>query len=209
MEPGSAGVSPAKGWYSRNYLPHCDVPGLIQAITFRLADALPKEVIIRLNQERTDDNVKRRKIESFLDASHGHCWLRQGPVAQFVEQALLHFDGPRYRLLAWCIMPNHVHTLIETSDGWPLANTVHSWKSYSAKEINKALHRTGTVWQREYYDRYIRNDRHLVAVINYIHENPVKAGLVENPWQWPYSSARFLSPVGQRGSAGVSPADVG
>jgi len=191
--PGSAGVSPAKGWYSRNYLPHCDVPGLIQAITFRLADALPKEVIARLDSEPTDDIVKCRKIEAFLDAGHGQCWLRQPPIAQIVEQALLHFDGQRYHLLAWCIMPNHVHTLIEPFDQWSLSSIVHSWKSYTAKEINKVLQRTGTVWQREYYDRYIRDDSHLAAVINYIHENPVKAGLVDKPWQWPYSSARLLA----------------
>ncbi|MGH8274671.1 MAG: REP-associated tyrosine transposase [Gammaproteobacteria bacterium] len=194
-----------KGWYSRNYLPHCDTPGLIQAITFRLADALPKAVMERLEQEAENDEDKRRRIEAYLDTGHGCCWLSRSNLARIVENALLHFDGENYRLIAWCIMPNHVHTLIETKGevaslvgGTPalpesqrLASIVHSWKSFSAHEINRVLGRQGIVWQREYYDRYIRDDRHLAATIKYIHENPVKAGLAAGAELWPFSSARF------------------
>ena len=110
---GSAGVSPAnnspKGWYSRNYLPHCDTPGLIQAITFRLADALPKAVLQRL--AAIENGAEKRKIlEDCMDAGHGACYLRNARCASIVEQALLHYDGNRYRLLAWCI-------ILETSVG--------------------------------------------------------------------------------------------
>lgn len=194
---GSAGVPPAhnsispppKGWYSRGYLPHIDVPGLLQAITFRLADSLPTDVLDRLAEEKLDDTERRERIEAFLDAGHGECWLARPEIAKIVEDALLHFDGERYRLISWCIMPNHVHVLIETRPGHPLAEVVHSWKSFTAKEINAVLGRSGEVWQREYFDRYIRDDRHLQATIEYIESNPVKAELVERAENWPYSSA--------------------
>jgi len=189
----SAGVSPAsqsqKGWYSRGYLPHVDVPGLIQSITFRLADSLPHDVLDRLADEKLDDAERRKRIESFLDAGHGECLLARPEIAQIVENALLHFDGERYRLIAWCVMPNHVHVLIETRAGHPLAAVIHSWKSFTAKEINSMLGRSGEVWQREYFDRYIRDDRHLQAVIKYIEENPVKAKLVMSADDWRFSSA--------------------
>jgi putative transposase len=186
---GSAGVSPAKNWYSRGYLPHFDHPDLIQSITFRLADALPASVIERLRQGETDDAQFREKLEAYLNAGHGECILREPAHAQIVEDALLHFDGQRYRLLAWVIMPNHVHVLIETKNGHPLPEVIHSWKSYSAKALNNVMQRQGEVWQREYFDRYIRDNRHLLAVIDYIENNPVKAGLAETPAAWRFGSA--------------------
>lgn len=86
---------------------------------------------------------------------------------------------------------NHVHTLIEPLEGNPLARIVHSWKSYTAKEANRILGRAGRFWSPEYFDRYIRDERHLVNAISYIHHNPVKAGLAEQPEDWPFSSAKL------------------
>lgn len=186
-----------KHWHSRGYLPHRDTPGLLQAVTFRLADSLPANALDRLRQEAGDDAAKHRSIEALLDAGYGACWLKQPAIAEIVEDALLHGDVQRYRLLAWCVMPNHVHVLIETREGWPLPGVLHSWKSFTAKAINQYLGRTGTVWMQDYFDRYIRDDHHLAAVIAYIHANPVKAGLVQNEWEWPHSSARL------HGSAGM------
>ena len=190
---GSTGVPPAKtlkGWYTRNRLPHCDAPGLIQAITFRLADALPREVLQRIARLR-DDADKRRQLEHWMDAGLGSCLLADPRCAGIVQQALRYHDGNKYRLLAWCVMPNHVHVLIEPAEGVPLADILHAWKSYTAKRINRLLGRSGRVWQREYYDRYIRNDHHLAAVIRYIHHNPVKAELAATPEAWRFSSARL------------------
>ena len=216
LAPGTAGVPPAKppkGWYSRNYLPHCDTPGLIQAITFRLGDALPKRLLQRL-QEETDDAIKRAHFEQLLDAGHGRCWLARHDCAEVVEQALFHGDGERYRLLAWCIMPNHVHVLIEPHQRENLGRIIHSWKSFSAKKINKILARTGPLWQREYHDRYIRDDAHLAAVVRYIEHNPVKAGLVTSAESWRFGSGWSRQDAGgprdkgapAPGTAGVPPA---
>lgn len=178
-----------KGWHSRGYLPHCDAPGLIQSVTFRLADSLPLDVLKRIFAEESKDFSRREKIENFLDSGHGSCWLAQGELAGLVENALFHFDRERYRLLAWCVMPNHVHALVEIFQGHSLGDIVHSWKSFTAKGINRVLRRSGLVWEADYFDRYVRDDLQLRATIDYIENNPLKAGLVASKEGWPFSSA--------------------
>ena len=184
------------GWHSRDYLPHFDHPGLIQAITFRLADALPAEQLHRWQTEleheteAVPDLETRRRIEAWIDAGHGGCALRDERVARLVEESLLHFDGDRYGLLAWVVMPNHVHLLVETHEGWPLAGLAHSWKTWTARRANALLNQTGPFWQQEYHDRFIRDCDHLANVVRYIEQNPVKAGLCARPEDWRWSSAR-------------------
>jgi len=87
-------------------------------------------------------------------------------------------------------MPNHVHIVIQLLGDKPLSKIIWNWKSYTSKAILK-LHpeQDSPVWMRDYWDRYIRNENHLAASIEYIHNNPVKAGLVENITDWPWSSA--------------------
>lgn len=97
---GAHKMTTHKFWHSRGYLPHCDVPGLLQSITLRLADSLPAEVLHRLMQEEIDDVSRHNQIEQLLDTGHGACWLKQKIIADIVENALLHGDGKRYRLLA-------------------------------------------------------------------------------------------------------------
>ena len=178
-------------WRSRGHLPHIDAPGLLQSVTFHLGDSLPAAALRRLLAETEDDDAERlRRIERLLDAGHGACHLARPHIATLVEDALLHFDEQRYRLVAWVVMPNHVHLLSETLPGYPLAGVVQGWKSFTAKEANCLLGRTGPFWARDYYDRYIRDDHHLAAVVRYIERNPVKAGLVAEPEDWPFGSAR-------------------
>lgn len=191
VELKSVDVPQVKNWYSRGYLPHLDHPGLIQFITFRLADALPAEVIARLRLCAPDGAHYAEAVQEHLNAGHGECLLRLPAHARIVQDALLHFDGQRYRLLAWVLMPNHVHVLVETQPAHSMSAIVHSWKSFTAKAINQALERQGTLWQREYFDRYIRDERHLQAVIDYIDNNPVKAGLVQLASDWRFGSARL------------------
>jgi putative transposase len=186
-----------KGWYSRGYLPHLDQPGLLQFITFRLSDSLPAAVLQRLMAETAADEAERyRRIEAHLDSGHGACWLRRPAIATLVQDALLHFDGARYRLLAWVIMPNHTHVLIETQRSFPLPGVVQSWKGFTARQANARLGRRGAFWHRDYYDRYIRDDAHWAAVTRYIDHNPVKAGLAKNVADWPFGSAGFVSGAG-------------
>ena len=196
---GARASRPHKAWHSRGYLPHLDQPGTIQSLTFRLFDSVPSKVVevwkseLALTGDEKADDPRcadlRKRIEHYVDQGHGVCWLRDERIARQVEKALFHFDGVRYRLLAWVVMPNHVHVLIETLPGFPLADIIHSWKSYTAKQANKTLERTGTFWMPDYFDRFIRDERHLVAVTDYIEQNPVKVGLVQEAGDWQWSSA--------------------
>jgi REP element-mobilizing transposase RayT len=186
-----------RGWYSRGYLPHFDQPQLIQFVTFRLADSLPKEVAQAIEHElrkkktpkSTWEAERRERLEAYLDAGHGACHLRVPRIAELVQNALLHFDGQRYRLIEWAIMPNHVHVLIEQMEGHRLGAVLHAWKSFTSKEANKLLRRTGAFWEADFFDRYIRNEKHYERVAAYIRENPVMAGLSKRPEDWAWSSA--------------------
>lgn len=111
--------------------------------------------------------------------------------AAIVENALLHGDGESYALAAWCVMPTHVHVVVEPFESAPLAKIVHSWKSFSAHEINRAEAREGALWLREYFDRFMRSDRQFDWTVEYVEDNPVAGGLVQNPADWPFSSARW------------------
>lgn len=183
-----------KGWYASKNLPHFDSQGAQQFITYRLDDSLPAErrgeweALLKI-----EDNVeKRKKLEAYLDRGLGACHLRDARIAELVQGNLWHHDGVKYRLLAWVVMPNHVHALIEV---WrvPLGKILQGWKGYTAKEATRVLGRQGTFWAEDYFDRYIRDEEHRQRVVRYIEHNPVKAGLARAPEDWPWSSARYRS----------------
>ncbi len=226
------------GWYSRGYLPHADGAGLIQHITFHLADSLPRFAIERMSEEvkafpeDQRNAFKRRRIHELLDAGFGSCILRNEACARAVEDTLLFGDGTRYHLSAWVVMPNHVHVLIEQIHGWPLGKVVQAWKRHSTKIIRSLSEMQGTkaecnsaipgecsgtqtdcksaipgsriaelhsacsdqsgsaLWQRDYWDRFIRDEHHFDAVAAYIEQNPVAAGLASNAEEWAFGSAR-------------------
>jgi putative transposase len=213
---------PGGPWHSRGYLPHFDGRELIQHVTFHLADSLPREVLERVEEEirilpADKQEIERRKrVEDWIDAGHGSCVLRQPAVAALVQGAFLHFDGSRYRLLAWVVMPNHVHVLFQSLGDRTVAQIVASWKKFTARGIcdfrragngnanlpigssSHATRESGVpeigrnptpVWHREYWDRFICNDCHFQQAVEYIRQNPVKAGLVERPEDWQWSSA--------------------
>lgn len=173
------------------FLPHLDRPRMVQSVTFRLADSLPKEK--RLEWECllriTDDGERIRQIEEYLNRGAGLCILRQSECAEIVQNALLHFDQQRYHLIAWCIMPNHVHVLFETVGRYPIGKVIHSWKTFTTREINKLLGRSGPLWQEDYFDTFMRDAEHKSNEVRYIERNPVKANLVHQPTDWRWSGA--------------------
>jgi REP element-mobilizing transposase RayT len=183
------------GWYSRGYLPHFDAEGKTQTVTFRLFDSMPLEILHRWEEEisslpkKEHDLERRKRIDAYLDRGYGSCYLRDDRIAKIVQNSLLHFDGERYLLHAWVVMPNHVHVLYTPQTGWELSQIVHSWKSYTAKACNRALGRNGEFWQPEAFDRYIRDEKHFANAMSYIENNPVKAGLCDKPEHWQWSSA--------------------
>jgi REP element-mobilizing transposase RayT len=177
-------------------LPHWTQQGGIYAVTFRLADSIPagaaqamkvERAAIRMRaeaQHRELTAVERKrlhklheaKVDQWLDAAHGECWLRRDDIASVVANALSHFDGDRYHLLSWCVMPNHVHAVLQPLAGHELPQILHSWKSFSAHEINQLLQRSGAVWQDEYYDHLIRDGEDLRHCVDYAWSNPDHAG---------------------------------
>ncbi len=199
------------------HLPHWSHKDSAYHVTFRLADSLPENILDQWTSERneialraadpnrplTEHEVQRllelhsEKIQTHLDVGHGSCWLKDGRVAEWVANAIKHFDGGRYRLLAWCVMPNHVHVLVQPFAAHTLQSIVHSWKSFTANKANEILNRSGAFWQTEYYDHLVRNQRELLVVEKYIWDNPDKAALPE--WRWRSSLFR-----GERTSKPVS-----
>lgn len=210
-ESGGAGVPPAiflplggALTIRSRRLPHWEVREAVYFVTFRLADSLPKHALQKIVSRRTDipatasqmnreltaserrrvGQLHARRIEKILDVGGGKCLLLNSAVACVVATALKEFDGSRYRLFAWCIMPNHVHVPFQTAGKISIAGVLHSWKSYSAKAANRILGRTGEFWQREYHDHLIRNKIEFDRAIAYVIGNPDKAGLKNWPWVW-------------------------
>lgn len=187
-------------WWSRGYLPHFDAVNRVQHVTFHLADGLPAAMLARLADDLLDVPTARRaseqrhRIQAWLDTGHGCCLLREPWAAALVQSALLHFDSQRYQLLAWVVMPNHVHAVLRMLPGHELRSTVASWKSYTGRRLAPALPECQRVWHREYWDRYVRDETHLATVIDYVHNNPVKARLAPSAEAWPWSSAYHGQP---------------
>jgi len=168
------------GFYRKGDLPHLDVPRLIQLITFRLHDSLP-------SRHRGDEGG--RWIDETLDRGLGECLLRGPRAATIVATAVGARHGADYTLIAWVVMPNHVHVLAEMPESMSLAEVVKGWKGRTARLINLEHGRSGRLWQAGYYDRFIRDGKHLDAATAYVEANPVKAGLCARPQDWRFSSA--------------------
>ena len=180
---------------NRGRLPHWEKEEGLYFLTFHLADSLPQAVLVKIAErhrilEAAKNNIanllpeqkailadySHARIEEYFDRGAGSCPLLDMRVAGSMAAALRFRDGKNYRLLAWCIMPNHVHVVVRLFPGQELAKVVKAWKNFSAKAANQALGRKGRFWQREYYDRLIRNGDELDRAIRYVVENPAKAG---------------------------------
>ena len=206
------------GIHTRGYLPHVKREGAAYFVTFRLADSLPKEVLLKFQGERAerlrhlaaqeeaakksgpvvkaeaDDEAierdHRRKVERFLDTGCGGCWLRRPEIAEVAAGALRFFDGQRYHLEAWVVMPNHVHVVFWPVPDHTLSAVVQSWKRFIAREANTLLGRTGEpFWQPESFDHWIRDEREHARCCGYTVKNPVTARLCRAPEDWRWSSA--------------------
>lgn len=194
------------GWHERGYLPHCDFPGLVQFVTFRLADSLPESRRGEWEHLLAIEDVRERRtqLEAYLDRGAGDCWLRDPRIAGLVEAALLHFHEQRYELFAWCVMPNHVHVLVHV---WqtPLGKLIQGWKRFVATRALKLIRagrrtpiRRGlgadaddVFWEREYWDTFMRDEKQEQIAVRYIENNPMKAKLCRMAEEWAFGSARL------------------
>ena len=193
-----------RGWFHGGHLPHFDGMENTQHVTWHLADSVPVAARARVERqiaalaEEDRDRERRERYQALLDNGYGDCVLRRPEVAAMVVDSLRCFDGTRYRLHAWVVMPNHVHVLAGIAPEADLAVIVQSWKSYTARRINIVRGRQGQVWHRDYWDRWIRTEAHFAAAVAYIEQNPVKAGLVRQAADWRWS---HLGPTSSSSSA--------
>jgi REP element-mobilizing transposase RayT len=187
VDPGSQPKTTPQ-W--RGDLPHIYKEGCTYFVTFCLADAVPDRLKRRKKIESPEEPANIAEHYD-LNPSIGDRVLGRSEIASIVESAMLYFQGDRYALSAWCVMPNHVHAVITPFEGHTLSEILHSWKSFSAHEINKTLRRTGAVWEPESFDHLVRNEHALAQFVEYTENNPTAAGLCGSPEEWPFSSARF------------------
>jgi type I restriction enzyme R subunit len=185
--------------------PHWSQDGTVVFITFRTQDSIPREVIARWEREKSEwlrrrgyDAAKRwtevvpllpekvrtdfhkhfdRCREDFLDTCHGRCLLKRPELAQIVADALLHFDGQRYKMGDFVVMPNHVHLLAVFFSADGLKKQCNSWLHYTAVRIHQAIGEKGKFWQQEPFDHLVRSPEQYDYLRDYIAENPRKAGL--------------------------------
>jgi REP element-mobilizing transposase RayT len=198
-------------------LPHWYQPGVTYFVTFRTDDSLPNEVSERWHRER-DDWLRRHGINplaadwkasfsrlpnsqqyqfhktiseeylALLDKGHGECALRRRELAQIVATSLSHFDGQRYYLGDFVVMPNHVHLLVGLVGDTDIEKQCYSWKKFTAGQINRSLGRRGRFWQEECFDHFVRSADHFERFRHYIAENGPKARL--RPDEYLYVSSR-------------------
>ena len=205
----SVGVPPTRSPYLNpeqeiqkhkpNQLPHWHQDAKLFFVTWRLADSLPADKLKEWTRQRDEWTAQHpqpwseateqeyhetfsKTIDHWLDAGSGECVLKDPAIAKIVADALLHFDGERYLMDSFVVMPNHVHALFRLAPGLKLEDLIHSWKSFSAKKINEMLGREGVLWQRDYWDRIVRDGEHWANFRSYVARNPERARLREGDY---------------------------
>ncbi|HVT04462.1 MAG TPA: transposase [Thermoanaerobaculia bacterium] len=187
--------------HKRSRLPHWHVPGGIYFVTFRLADSLPRAMENRINalvdecwdaclaggidSKEAAEKVRReafRLTQPVLDRGYGQCYLRNGTVALDFQQIMLNDREKNCDLLAWSIMPNHVHSVFRLLRQIRIDQLMQTWKSVSSRRANRILGRRGAFWQSDYFDVLVRDSLQLRRTVEYVMQNPAKAGLKD--WRW-------------------------
>jgi len=192
--------------------PHWDQSGALTFVTFRLADSLPKSVVHHWRMEqkrwlaanslehlsidelhsRSDipiairrqfQTLRKQLWQNDLDCCHGSCLLRDPLISHVVAQSLLKFDGLRYDLERFVIMPNHVHLLVQMRSPWELRKQCEGWLRFTGRKINRLQNRTGACWQSEPFDHIVRSEEQFRYLQKYIIDNPQKARLKAGNYQ--------------------------
>lgn len=185
---------------TRNKLPHWQQDHCACFVTFRLKDSIPLDVMSHWKKDRLDwlemnpqpwdfetEQAYHRKFSRFidqqLDQCHGSCLLRHAGHSRVVDESLKHFDRTRYILHCHVVMPNHLHVLFSVDARKSISSVVSTWKRWTATRIGQMSGEPGGIWQRDYFDRLIRDWDHFVNVARYIRNNPRKAGLPAGAYQ--------------------------
>jgi REP element-mobilizing transposase RayT len=173
----------------RRNLPHRTQSAVTYFVTYHLADSVPAKKLAQFKAERnlwlemnppphSENQIQEyrrnfsQRIHEWLDAGYGSCVLARPTIFRMVENALKFFNGQRYLLGEHIVMPNHIHALVTPLGNHQLNDILHSWKSYSAKQINKMTNSRGAVWHPESFDHIIRSPAQLARIEQYIRDNP-------------------------------------
>lgn len=192
-------------------LPHWRQESATYFVTFRTVDSLPQEKLRHWLEERDEWRKEHpephsgetrseywqrfpQRIQNWLDAGYGECLLARPEVRKIMVEALQHFDGQRYQLHSWVVMPNHVHVLVTPTGKHELSEILHSWKSFSSMAIHKLLGRSGAFWQKESFDHIVRTWASVEKVNSYLIANP--RGLSEGTYELSANLARGLDALG-------------
>lgn len=194
----------------KNRLPHWQQDGGIYFVTFRLADSLPEE-LLRVWQQEREVWLKRNppphedsadieyhrlfttRMEQWLDKGSGSCALRAPEAAAVVAGALGFYEGRRSRMTAFVVMPNHVHVLFGLEGGAEIQEVVGAWKGHTSYTLARQAGVEWPGWQKDYFDRLVRDEGHFARCVRYIRKNPVRAELSEREFLlWEGERARAV-----------------
>ena len=178
--------------YYRRNLPHGYPEGASLFLTWRLHGSPPASFVAGPREaESLSPGDKFRRVDEVLDRGDtGPVWLKNPRIAATIVEKLARGDNElhHYVLHAYVVMSNHVHVLLTPII--PLRRLTNSLKGTTARVANQILQRNGQhFWQDESYDHWCRNAVEFQRIRGYITRNPVRAGLVVNPEDWPWSSA--------------------
>lgn len=198
--PGFRGLNPNKPIrkYIR-HLPHWRQDGAYYAVTFRLADSLPKEKLDLLKSMRREWELKfpeprseqawedyarsvTNRVNEWLDQGAGECHFKNSAFADNLERSILHFQNEHYHVACYVVMPNHCHLILCPFQGHELEKVIGKIKGVSSRFVNRELGRKGDLWQQESFDRIIRDEMHLYNAIQYVGNNPRIANLPPSQW---------------------------
>lgn len=210
-------------YYYKRRLPHYQPVGYAYFVTFRLANSLPKSRIVELIKEREkfhhaisslgNEKLKKEKYydyqqqyflkyEKLLDhPNSGPTFLKKSNIAEIISEAIFYRDNRVYELIAFTVMPNHIHLVFKPfvkEDNkfiqYHVTKILQSLKAITARRINEKLKREGQLWHHESYDHVVRDQDELRRIVEYVLNNPVKAGLVEEPYKykWTYINNSYL-----------------
>jgi type I restriction enzyme R subunit len=203
--------------FRRRHLPHWDVPGATYFVTTCLDGSIPAIGLQAVEEYRRQlesqprpqamseeewEHRRRKlvfaKLDELLDHEPAIRHCERPEIASIIRDSIYHFADVRYRLLAYVIMPSHLHWVFRPIPKWcatlptgrtPREVVMHSLKSYTANKCNDVLRQSGGFWLDESYDHWVRDDDELSRIITYVENNPVKAKLVDEAAEFVFSSA--------------------
>ena len=171
--------------------PQGDRPGALRLVTVMLEDALPKDKLASIVDAlpAEEQRERQRRLHHLLDSGYGSCLLARPKLAELVDQCLQSFNGRQCELISFVLMPSHMHLLLGSNSGYRLEQVLLALMDWTEEQCEEKLGISGRVWSRQYREQIIRDEEHMLAAIEFIHSDPVRAGLCVDAEDWEFSSA--------------------